>query len=408
MHTKIAINDAYVPYFENTARIQIYFGGSSSGKSVFVAQRTVLDILKGERNYLVCRAVGRTLRKSVINQIEQVISELGVSAQFDVNKTDGLITCRRNGCQILFVGLDDTEKIKSIVPAKGVLTDIWVEEATEVDRDAIKQLIRRQRGGDEAIRKRLTMTFNPIYKSHWIYTDYFSVIAWADDQTEYQTPELSILKTTYKDNYFLTPQDVIDLESETDEYYRDVYTLGKWGILGDVIFKNWRTEDLSDRLDQFVNHRNGLDFGFSRDPAAIAATHYDRARKTIYIYGEVYERGLTNDVLAQEAKNLVGQQYIYCDSAEPKSIAELQQHGVSALATKKGKDSINFGIQWLQQQTIIVNSKCFNARNELSIYHWKKDKDGNAIRQPVDKDNHLMDSLRYAYEDETEAIQIFV
>jgi phage terminase large subunit len=95
---------------------------------------------------------------------------------------------------------------------------------------------------------------------------------------------------------------------------------------------------------------------------------------------------------------MVGRNVIYCDSAEPKSIAELRQHGVNARAAQKGKDSVVFGIQWLQQQNIIIDKKCVNTRNEIEQYKWKEDKDGNAIRQPVDKMNHLIDALRYAYE----------
>jgi phage terminase large subunit len=380
--------------------LQILFGGSASGKSVFKAQQAVIDVLDGGRNYLICRQVGRTIRRSVFAEVRKVVTSAGLTPLFDVNKSELIITCNVNGYQILFAGLDDVEKIKSITPDKGVITDIWIEEATETERDTLKQLQKRMRGGDERTRKRLTLTFNPIFKTHWIYQDYFSSVAWADDQAVHNSPELSILKTTYKDNHYLTRQDIDGLENETDEYYRDVYTLGKWGILGDVIFKNWTTQDLSGMRAQFTNHRNGLDFGFSSDPAALAVMHYDSKRKTIYIFDELYERGLTNDILAQEVKALIGSDYVYCDSAEPKSIAELNSYGVNALAVKKGKDSVNFGIQWLQQQQIVIDSRCVNARNEFSIYHWKKDKDGNAIKVPVDKHNHLIDGARYGLEDD--------
>jgi phage terminase large subunit len=190
------------------------------------------------------------------------------------------------------------------------------------------------------------------------------------------------------------------LENEKDEYYRDVYTLGNWGILGDVIFRNWRVEDLSEMQAQFTNHRNGLDFGFSSDPAAMPVMHYDSKRKIVYIFDELYERGLTNDLLAQEVKRLIGSDPVTCDSSEPKSIAELQGYGVNAIGARKGKDSVNFGIQWLQQQTIIIDAQCVNARAEFSVYHWKKDKEGHAIKQPVDKMNHLIDGCRYGLEDD--------
>ena len=155
--------------------------------------------------------------------------------------------------------------------------------------------------------------------------------------------------------------------------------------------------------NQFVNRRNGLDFGFSSNPAAIGVSHYDKMRKTIYVYDEFYDTGYTNDLLAKEIKRMIGNDQIVCDSAEPKSIQELRNHGVNATGAKKGKDSINFGIQWLQQQTIIVDKNCINAQNELRQYKWKEGADGKPVSppKPLDKDNHFIDGgLRYAYEDD--------
>jgi phage terminase large subunit len=393
-------NAAYLPYLNDEHRTQVFYGGASSGKSVFLAQRDVLDVMRGGRNFLVCRQVGRTLRGSVVQEVNKIINEWGLRDLFNINKTDGTVTCR-NGYQIIFAGLDDVEKLKSLTPAKGAITDIRIEEATETERDTVKQLVKRQRGGDPAIPKRLTLSFNPVLKSSWIYQDYFAPVAWADDQTEYHDGRLSILKTWYIHNRFLTPDDIVDLEGETDNYFRDVYTLGNWGVLGDVIFTNWETADLSDMAQQFTNIRIGLDFGFASDPAALPVTHYDRRRKTIYLFNEFYERGLTNDRLADSIRPLVGRNVIVADSAEPKSIAELQGYGLAVRGARKGQGSVNHGIQWLQQQRIVIDKGCINARNEFSQYQWKKDKDGNSLRVPVGKNDHLIAGLRYAYEDES-------
>lgn len=392
-------NEVYFPYLDCVSRTQIYFGGSSSGKSVFLSQRAVHDVMQGKRNYLICRAVARTIRNSVFNEIKKVINDWGVQELFNINKSDLVITCE-NGSQIIFVGLDDVEKAKSITPAKGVFTDIWVEESTEVERDTIKQLYKRQRGGSDDVPKRLTMSFNPIVQNHWLYEEYFGNISWADKQTDYKSGELSILKTWYIHNKFLTPDDVKDLESEEDPYYRDVYTFGNWGVLGHVIFTNWSVQDLSGMLNEFTNTRNGLDFGFSSDPAALSRSHYDRAHKTIYVFDELYEKGLTNPELAGLLRPVCGNEIIVCDSAEPKSIRELRDNGINAHPAKKGQDSVNFGIQWLQQQTIVLDTRAINARNELQQYQWQKDKNGNAIRRPVDRNNHWIDATRYAYEND--------
>ena len=150
--------------------------------------------------------------------------------------------------------------------------------------------------------------------------------------------------------------------------------------------------------DQFTNRRHGLDFGFSSDPAAVGVSHYDKTRKTIYFYKELYETGLTNDILAERVREMITNERIIADSSEPKSIAELNNHSVYAAGAVKGKDSVNFGIDWLKQQTIIVDKSCINMQNELSQYHWKKDAGGNSLKIPVDKNNHLIDALRYAYE----------
>ncbi len=401
---KSAFNTAYLPYIENQARVQIFFGGASSGKSKFViGQRTIYNLLQGGHNYLICRQTKTSIRGSVATEIQKVIEEWGLHDLFSVNKTDGTVTCE-NGYQAVFAGLDDVEKLKSITFKKGVLTDIIVEEATETQKNSVKQLMKRQRGKvADGIKKTITLLFNPIMKTHWIFSEYFSSLGWADDQKEYTSDKLTILKTTYKDNRFLEQEDIDDLENETDDYFKNVYTLGNWGVLGDVIFTNWRIEDLSGMQDQFTNRRNGLDFGFSSDPAAMPVTHYDKTRKTIYIFRELYETGLTNDILASRITELIGDDRVVCDSAEPKSIQELTNHGVRAAGAKKGKDSVTFGIDWLKQQTIIVDKACVNTQNELSQYHWKKDAGGNSLKIPVDKNNHLIDALRYAYEDEMES-----
>lgn len=394
---KRIFNDIYYKYLNNNKRYQLFFGGSSSGKSYFLAQRCIIDVLKGERNYLVCRNNATAIRKSVFNEIKKAISFFKANDLFTINKTEMIITCV-NGYQIMFVGLDDTEKVKSTTPEKGVFTDIWVEEATEVDYKAFKQLDKRLRGKSRH-NKRLILSFNPILQSHWIFKEFF--MFWDETKQEYVSDNVSILKTTYKDNKFLTDDDIYALENEKDPYYFNVYTLGNWGILGAVIFKNWTTQDLTELHPTFDKFHIGLDFGFSQDPSALVLTHYDKKRKIIYIFDELYEKELTNDVLAEEIKKKIYMTNpVYCDSAEPKSIRELSNEGIYSIPVKKGKDSVNHGIDWLKRHQIIVHTKCTNMINELQQYKWKEDKDGNVLKVPVDKNNHLIDSLRYAYNSE--------
>ena len=387
-------NDCYYDHLEAQHRTQIFFGGSSSGKSVFLAQRAVIDVTQG-RNYLIIRQVGKTIRRSVYNEIVKVINDFELSEYFKVNQSDLIITFIPTGSQMLFASLDDPEKIKSITPAKGVLTDVWVEEATETNSEAVRQLNKRLRGRSKH-HKRLTMSFNPIIQEHWIYKEHFG--AWDDSKTLYDDGRLLILKTTYKDNAFLADDDIYDLENETDPYFYNVYTLGNWGVLGNVIFKNWEVRDVNE--DQLGTFYNGLDFGFAKDPAAVVRCAYHRSKKELYILDELYQTGLTNDLLAEEVLAMVGSEPITCDSAEPKSIQELRNEGVRAYGVKKGKDSVQHGIQWLQQQKIIIAAKCVNTKREFQMARWKEDSHGNVMPVPVDKDNHLIDAIRYAMRDE--------
>lgn len=395
------INDVYLPYLHFSRSTEIFYGGSSSGKSNFLAHRTILDVLSGGHNYLCIRRVGNTVTKSVVNELQKAIFDLGVAGLFNMVPSQGHITCV-NGYQILFSGMDDPEKIKSITPRKGVVTDIWYEEATEAAADDIKQLRKRLRGhakyqGQE-ITKRIILSFNPIYRTHWIVSEYFTPVGWQDEQTEYHDDDISILKTIHKDNKFLTKQDRKALEDEEDPYWYDVYTLGNWGILGDSILMNWRTADLSGMIDQFDSIRNGLDFGYSQDPASFIRMHYDSKRKKIYVFQGWEQRNLTNPEAAERLKSDIGDEPIFCDSAEPKSIQELKENGINAVATRKGKDSILHGLQWLQQHEIIVDSSLQHIVNELTIYAWKKDKDGNSLPIPEDKNNHAIDAMRYGLE----------
>lgn len=394
MDIRVVENPVYIPYFNKPQFLQIFFGGSSSGKSFFITDKIVLDTLDG-CNWLCCRNVANTIKRSVFNEVTKSISSMGLKPHFAINKSDMIITCKLNNKQILFCGLDDVEKVKSITPQDGVLERIFIEEATEIKRDAYLQLKKRLRGRSDKS-KHILMAFNPILKSHWIYKEFFG--KWEDNKNSYEDDEKCILKTTYKDNLFLTKEDRKLLENETDPYFYNVYTLGNWGVLGHVIFKNWRVENLSKLIPTFDKIRNGMDFGYSSDPNALIKLHIDKTRKKLYVYKEHYQAGMSDDELVRVSKAFLNREYVTCDSAEPKTIDYLVGHGINAVAAVKGADSINRGIRWLQGYEIIIHIECQNFKNEIEQYHWREDKYGNAMAEPVDKDNHLIDALRYASE----------
>ena len=391
----VYVNDAYIPYLNDETRTQIFYGGSSSGKSFFLAQRTVKDVLQGH-NYLIVRNVAGTVKRSVYNQIVKTIGDFGLKDEFIISKSEMVITCAQNDKQILFGGLDDPEKLKSVTPINGVITDIWIEEATESAYEAYKQLTKRLRGESGNIKKRMIFSFNPILQTHWIYREFFG--KWVDGKNCYRDENLLILKTTYKDNKYLTDEDIYNLENETDEYYYNVYTLGNWGVLGKVIFTNWRTEDLSEQTPTFDNIYNGLDFGVT-DPNAFIRVHVDEGHKKVYVFDEFEESGILIDELEAQIKSRISPtEYITGDPQGAQAILELNNRGITVVGAKKGADSILFGIQWLKGYEIIIDVRCQKFKNEIQAYHWQEDKYGNTLQKPVDKDNHLLDALRYATE----------
>jgi len=385
------INPSYMDVYDCDTPIQIVYGGSSSGKSHAIARFTILWALKG-RNILVARQVARTIRKSVFNELTKAISSLKLTKYFTINKTDLLIQSNMSDGCIMFVGCDDEEKIKSVTPPVANAFDLlWCEEATELSESTFNQLRLRMRGKSK-FKKKTILTFNPIYESHWIYKRWFI--------DEFDIAEVLIIKTTYKDNNFLASEEIKVLEDmkEVSPYHYDVYCLGNFGVLGSRIFENW-TEERFNIQDLDFKVYIGGDFGFTVDPAAVIFTMYDETNNKIYIFDEIYRKGLTNDKLAEAIKRKLElhgiNSVIYFDSAEPKSIHELRDHGVNATKATKGPDSLLKGIDWLLQNTMTVHPNCTHTIEELKLY-VRQEKHGEIQVTPVDKHNHLMDSLRYA------------
>jgi phage terminase large subunit len=158
--------------------------------------------------------------------------------------------------------------------------------------------------------------------------------------------------------------------------------------------------DLTEMKEYADNILNGNDFGFADHPNAFVKTHYDKDHKIIYILDEIYVKETDNEELAKLINEKIDRQLVTCDSAEPKSIYELKKYGVYAVGAKKGPDSVDFGIKFLQKHKIIIDNKCQNFKNEISQYKWKEDKNGNILPVPVKKLDNLLDALRYAYESE--------
>lgn len=388
-----AILPVYRPYLTASQRRQLFFGGAGSGKSVFLATRALLDGLTG-RNTLIVRQVARTLRQSCFSEVLKAMGMFGLEGAFAINRTEMTISCRLTGAQLLFLGLDDAEKIKSITPRAGALTDIWVEEATECRYADVKQLEKRLRGLSRHP-KRLTMSFNPVHKGHWLYKEYFA--DWRPGQKEYADDQLLILRTTYLDNPFLTADDRLAYEGEKDRYFHQVYTLGEWGELSGSIYQNWRVAEHEDSRTDPQHIRCGLDFGYAEDPSAAVKLSLSADGRQIHVLDELYLRGASNEALAERLRPFLAGQPLICDSAEPKSIQDLRRYGLPAYPAKKGPDSLRHGIAWIKAREIIVAPRCHLIQAELSNYRWRQDASGRSLPQPQGED-HLLDAMRYALE----------
>lgn len=246
-----AFNPLFRPYLtDNTHRYLILYGGAGSGKSVFAVQRFLYRLLTLPLcNILVVRAVAATNRDSTYALFRQVISKWGLSELFSCKDSDLRISCA-NGNSVIFKGLDDTEKLKSITFPKGELTDIWIEEASEILEEDFNQLDVRLRG--KGAHKQMVLTFNPVSVLHWLKLRFF----------DRKDPRALVLKSTYKDNQFLDEDYKRTLEGykDTDPYYYSVYCLGEWGVLGQTIFD---AQKVSQRLSQLAGPVRRGEFTFA-------------------------------------------------------------------------------------------------------------------------------------------------
>ena len=378
-----------MPLFKDQSRYQIAWGGAGSGKSHIVARKMLYRLLKEKdvkHNMLVIRKVDRTIKRSVFTLVRNIISRWGLVSEFGINLTDKTIIYKPTGSQIMFSGLDDVEKLKSI---EGV-TSIWVEEATELLQEDFEQLDLRLRG-DHGCLKQIIMTLNPISEQHWIKKIFF------DDPIS----GVFTLKTTYLDNAFIDDEYKVVMENKkkTNPRYYGIYALGNWGTAEGLVF-NRVTQRLI-RPDEITGliRVQGLDYGYTNDPTAFHESYVDMERQIIYVYDGFYEKGLSNAEIAQRIKDMLAHKNkTIADSSEPKSNDYIKAKGVRVEGAAKGKDSINNGIDFILEFEIIVNAHLVEFMTEFNNYAWAVDKDGKPTNKPCDDFNHFLDSLRYSME----------
>ena len=350
-------------------------------------------------NTLVVRKVYRTLKDSCYSDLKWAIQRFKVDDYWEFKESPLEITYKPTGQKILFRGLDDPLKITSISVSVGQLCFCWVEEAYELtDETAFNMLDESIRGiVEEPLFKQIILTFNPWNERHWLKSRFFDITA----------PNILAITTNYLCNEWLDKSDkklFEDMKKNNPRRYQ-VAGLGEWGITDGLVYENWREFEFDWR--EILNKRQkakavfGLDFGYTNDPAAFFCGVLDQEQKEIYVFDEIYQKRMQNTAIYRNIEKLgFKKEIIVADSEEPKSIEHLRGLGLYRIKpSKKGKDSVNAGIQFIQDFKIFIHPRCVNFLTEISNYSWDKDKFGKTVNKPIDDFNHLMDAMRYALED---------
>lgn len=393
--------------------------GAGSGKSVSVLQGAVLNCLLFDRNYFVLTKEKKTSTSSSYNEVMSAIRTFNLESFFEVRQQPRQITCKLNGRMIWFEGCEDVEHIKSLKFPVGAVNSIIMEEATNFTRNDYEQLKFRQRGIDydcrgNVIKPVLYIVFNPVSKAHWLYKEFFQgkwneatdkAVKYFDyvkiDENDVAKVCVTILKTWYIHNKFLSKEDIATYLSTKDKNQYNIYVLGNFGSLGKTIFvpnENYFIEDgLKSRINQLDGYiRMGQDFGGGVADFAFVKCKINKKKKEIYIYDEFGAVDITIPELWIMIKGKVkGNGYVNCDVGNDMR-KQLKKEGCPVRAARKGKNSILAGLTWLKQFKIIIDSTCRNIIGNFELYSWKKNRLGEYIEIPEDVNNDFIDALRYA------------
>lgn len=389
------VGKGYGTFWRSRHRTRVVKGSRRSKKSKTTALWYIYHIMKhSAANVLVVRKTYRTLKDSCFTELKWAIKRLCVEHLWQVKESPLEMTYIPTGQKIYFRGLDDPLKITSIAVEVGVLCWMWIEEAYEITSEDDYDTLTESMLGDcpEDLWKQTTLTFNPWSDRTWIKKRFFDV----DD------PDVLAITTTYRCNEWLSPADrkvFEDMKVKNPRRFK-VAGDGDWGVIDGCIYEKWKEEAFTlQQLPKDIQSAFGLDFGYTNDPTALFCGFLSIEQRRLYVWDELYKKGLSNKAIHKEITQMgYAKEHIIGDSAEPKSIDELKGLGLRITGAKKGKDSVNNGIQWIQDLEIIIHPRCVNFLLEISTYQWKKDKFDKKLNEPEDDNNHLMDAMRYALE----------
>lgn len=388
---KAFFNEVYIPYLNREERFQAFMGGAGSGKSKFLSQKLTLDLLKNKITLLVVMKEYSGMEQKVFKEFLTTFDDMKIRDHMKIRKAPLNITFP-NGSEIIFLGADDESKLLSI----SGITYCWVEEADNISYEFWTQLQLRLRGKGK-IKKKFFLSWNPTSATSWLKREF----------EDNPLPDSFMLRTTYLDNRFLDDEYIAqfdEMKIRNPHKYR-IYALGEWGILGKLVYENWEEREFttSDLMKENPNLVSafGMDFGYVADPSTMVASLVDLENRKLYIFDEMYEKGLLNNEIAEKIHDMgYSKELIIADSAEQKSIEEIKQYDIPRIKpARKGSGSIMQGIQFIQQFDIIVHPKCKHTIDELKHYSFKKDKQsGMYLNVPIDSSNHILDALRYSLE----------
>ena len=389
------VGKGYASFWKYRGRYLVCKGSRASKKSKTTALRYIYNLMKYDKsNLLVVRKTYRTLKDSCWTDLKWAAQRLEVADKWDFKLSPLEATYLPTGQKILFRGLDDPFKVTSITVEYGYLCWAWLEEAYEVmdesDFDVIDESIRGEMPSN--LWKQWTITFNPWNDLHWLKHRFFDA---------HDDPDILALTTNYKCNEWLDKSDLELFERMKKNNPRryQVAGLGNWGVVDGLVYENFEEKEFMLKDIRNCQTVCGLDFGYTNDPTAFFMGFYDKKSMKLYVWDEFYKRGLSNREIYQTIETMgYSKEKIIADSAEPKSIDELKHFGLRVRGAKKGKDSINNGIQFIQDLKIIIHPRCVNFITEINNYAWDKDRFGKTLNRPIDDFNHLMDAMRYAVE----------
>ena len=408
MEINIQANEHFIDYLNNwDKRFYYIVGGYGSSKSYHTALKLILKALQEKRRILVVRSVYRTIKESCFSLLKGIISNYNLNGFFSYTLNPLHLRCR-NGSEFIFMGLDDSEKLKSI----DNVDMIWIEECSEISYNAFNELNGRLRALGKDLH--IFLTNNPVSVNNWTY-ERFIKKAGIDEEELYQNRIILTDDTYYHhsivtDNAFVNDeyiQQLKNFETYDHERYRIAFQ-GKFGIVGERVFTN--IQKANDTEVQAImqelsksglgNLYDGLDYGFSISYNALVRMAIDRENNVLYVYDELYNKNLiTSELIA--SMNYIKQKHreIIADSARPETTEEIRRAGFKIINAEKGQGSVLDGLQKLKSfYKIIVSDKCINTYRELTELCHEKDKNGNYVENKFTLDPHTVDAMRYGLE----------